>query len=162
MKNVKPHTSRINNWVLTSKARFLKSCSVNVKTKKFVINNSSFSCNIYVFGVHTSGHCTNVPASQFKSGSLFTFMFVRWNSFSYFSLKAFPIHPMRKVNCRGTTPYWVRAVQLKAGGGCSMQLENSSYQRIRPLAPILLPNRIRLINGNCHIPCCVFAKNLRK
>ena len=79
----------------------------------------------------------------------------------YFSLKAIPIHPMRKVNCGGTTPYWLRAAQLKAGGGCSVELKNSSYRRIRPLAPILSPNRIRLITGNCRIPCCVFAKNLR-
>ena len=65
---------------------------------------------------------------------------------------------MRKVNCGGTTPYWLRAAQLKAGGCCSVELENSSYRRIRPLAPILSPNRIRLITGNCRIPCCVFAK----
>ena len=85
------------------------------------------------------------------------------DSFSvYFSLlQLIPMHPLRKVNCVRTTPYWLRAAQLKAGDGCSLECKDSSYRRKRPLTPILSPNRIRLITGNCRFPCCVFAKNLQ-
>ena len=41
------------------------------------------------------------------------------------------MHPLRKVNFGGTTPYWPRAAQLKAGGGCSMECKDSSYRQTR-------------------------------
>ena len=64
----------------------------------------SFSCIIYVFGVHTSGHGTNVPTSQFKSASPLRLCLSGDIISVYFSLKAIPIHSMRKVNCGETTP----------------------------------------------------------
>ena len=71
------------------------------------------------------------------------------------------MHPPRKVNCGGTTPYWVRAAQLKAVGGCSMECKDSSYQWKQPLAPILWSKRIWLITGNCWFPCCVSGKTCK-
>ena len=64
-------------------------------------------------------------------------------------------------NCSGTTPNLLRAAQIKAGGGCSMECKNLSYRQKRSLASILSPNRIRLRTSNYRFPCCVFAKNLQ-
>ena len=75
-------------------------------------------------GLITGGHGTDVQDSQLESESLF--MFFSGNLFSaHFSLKAIPIHSMWKVNCGGSTPNWLRAAQLKAGGGCSVEFKNS-------------------------------------
>ena len=87
--------------------------------------------------------------------NLFLRICLSGDSISFLLLQLIPMHPLRKINCGRSTPYWLRAAQLMAGGGCSLECKDFSY---RPLAPILWPNRIILITGNCCFPYCVFAK----
>ena len=70
-------------------------------------------------------------------------------------LQLIPMHPLRKVNCGGTTLYCLRGAPLKASGGCSLESKHSSYRRKRPMASIFFLNRIIIITGNCRFPCCV-------
>ena len=59
---------------------WLKSCNISLKTKEFVVYDGSFSCIASVANVsfHISSHNTDVPTSQFKSESLFSFLFFSW------------------------------------------------------------------------------------
>ena len=145
---------------LTSKACLLKSCNINLNTKKFIVYDGSFLASL-MFSVSIPV----VMVRTFQLPNLRVGLFLRLSDdlfLTYFSLlQLIPMHPLRKVNCGGTTPYWLRAAQLKAGGGCSLECKDSSYRRKRPLAAILSLSKVRLITGNCRFPCCIFAKNLR-
>ena len=68
-------------------------------------------------------------------------------------------HPVRQVVSGGTTPYWLRATQLEAGGTCPVKLKNLSHRQKRPLASSSTPIEPWLITGNCHSSCCFLHRD---
>ena len=68
-----------------------------------------------------------------------------------------PMHPMGQASHDGTSPYWLGAAQLKAGGRCSVRHGDLSHRLERPLAPSSTPIEQWLITGNCRSTCCVYA-----
>ena len=98
-------------------------------------------------------------SSMVMSGgvSLYFLSFVAWcdGNGLLFGFCPTPMHPMMKTDRGGTTPNWLGAVQLEAGGSCPMECEDSSHRREQPLAPCSTPNEC--LTGICCSPCCVDA-----
>ena len=69
---------------------------------------------------------------------------------------------MKKADRGGTTPYWLGAAQLEAGGSSPVRFENLSHRRKQPLAPCSTPIEQWLNTGICCFPCYVDADRMAK
>ena len=102
------------NWALTRKACFLMSCNINLKTRSSLfmmvvfLESVMFSVSIPVVMVRTF----QLPILRV---GLFLHLCLSSDSFLvyFLVLQLILMHLLRKVNCGGKTPYWLKAAQLK-------------------------------------------------